>query len=265
VNYYQFHLGDYISNTVHLSPLEDLAYRRLLDLYYQTEKPISTETQLVARRLRLGCDEIKIVLKEFFELTEDGWRNARCDEEIERYQSKANTARANGKKGGRPQKNPAKTQSVNLANQEKTESKANQEPRTINQEPIKEKTKAKKPDEQFLALWRMYGLRGVRKKAWEQWQKLNESEKDQVAASIPDFIKEWPDLNYRVYFERYIRDGVFEGVLERKASGQLNIPKNTNGKSYGQPQQKMIEMPTDAEYAMSENVKRDANGDVIFD
>ncbi|NDH69342.1 MAG: DUF1376 domain-containing protein, partial [Gammaproteobacteria bacterium] len=33
MHYYQFHIGDYKSHTHHLSLLEDLAYRRLLDFY----------------------------------------------------------------------------------------------------------------------------------------------------------------------------------------------------------------------------------------
>ena len=33
--YYPFHIGDYIAHTAHLDPIEDCAYRRLLDAYYQ--------------------------------------------------------------------------------------------------------------------------------------------------------------------------------------------------------------------------------------
>ncbi|RPP48164.1 hypothetical protein IPC1156_32430, partial [Pseudomonas aeruginosa] len=38
MNFYPFHPGDYMLRTAHLEPLEDLAYRRLLDLYYVGEK-----------------------------------------------------------------------------------------------------------------------------------------------------------------------------------------------------------------------------------
>lgn len=31
MNYYPFHIGDYLTETAHLSWLEDCAYRRLLD------------------------------------------------------------------------------------------------------------------------------------------------------------------------------------------------------------------------------------------
>jgi len=37
---FQFHIGDYKSHTHHLSLIEDLAFRRLLDHYYLHEVPI---------------------------------------------------------------------------------------------------------------------------------------------------------------------------------------------------------------------------------
>jgi len=124
--------------------------------------------------------------------------------------------------------------------------------------------KKKEYSEQFEALWILYGIRGVKKTAYTQWQKLDELEKDDAAKAIPDYIKERPETGYRVYFERYLSNRVFEGVLERKAKGCLEIPKNTNGNTYGKPTQVIREMPTDAEYSASETVKRDANGVVIF-
>ena len=135
VNYYNFHIGDYIKQTVHLTPMEDICYRRLLDMYYETEQPIPTETDRVSRRLRLDTELVDSVLKEFFEYTENGWVNARCDAEISAYHVKADAARSNGKLGGRPNK----TQSVILANPAETGSKANQEPITNNQEPERKK------------------------------------------------------------------------------------------------------------------------------
>ena len=51
MNYYPFHIGDYISHTSHLSDAEDLAYRRMIDLYYQTEEPFK-DIAWVARRIK---------------------------------------------------------------------------------------------------------------------------------------------------------------------------------------------------------------------
>lgn len=108
MQYYQFHIGDYTTATVHLSPLEDLAYRRLLDFYYMKEKPIPTDIPWISRRLRLGSEDVENVLNEFFTLTDDGWENERCNADIEAFHAHIDKQRANGKKGGRPRKNPKK-------------------------------------------------------------------------------------------------------------------------------------------------------------
>ncbi len=92
MNYYPFHIGDYLSATRHLSWEEDAAYRRLLDTYYTTEKAIPAELR-AACRLVLATTEsqreaVQQVLTEFFELTPDGWVNHRADSEIESMRDK---------------------------------------------------------------------------------------------------------------------------------------------------------------------------------
>lgn len=148
MNYYQFHVGDYTLRTAHLEPLEDLAYRRLLDLYYLNEKPLQGTPEMLARviRLRSYAAEVKAVLEEFFAETDEGWRHHHCDEVIAKYQARAAQAATNGKAGGRPRKskpkpegNQEKTQSVSVGLQTVTGSKTNQEPITNNQEPEDQK------------------------------------------------------------------------------------------------------------------------------
>ena len=70
MHYYQFNIGDYKSHTEHLSEMEDLAYRRLLDFYYLHEKPIENDINKISRqiRMRTHCDCIANVLREFFVL-----------------------------------------------------------------------------------------------------------------------------------------------------------------------------------------------------
>lgn len=143
--FYSFNIRDYLTKTRHLSPLEDLAYRRCLDVYYTEESPLPKEPVRVARLIAMTDypQEVELVLKEFFVLADDGWHNERADLEIAAYHAKADTARMNGKRGGRPKKtalvseqNPAETGSVRLANPAETGSKPNQEPRTKKQEPV---------------------------------------------------------------------------------------------------------------------------------
>jgi len=145
LHYYQFNIGDYIKHTLHLSIEEDLCYRRLLDLYYDTEKPIPTDIPRVSRRLRMASEIVQSVLDEFFELTSEGYRNLRADAEIEDYHKYIEKQKANGKLGGRPKKthrfptvNPDETQT-----EPKKSLNTNHKPITNNQEPIKNNTRLK--------------------------------------------------------------------------------------------------------------------------
>ena len=137
MHYYQFNIGDYAKATRHLSNTEDLAYRRLIDLYYDKEQPLIKDVSKLSRliNMRENHEEIKTVLEDFFTETEEGYQQSRIDSEIANYHAKADAARANGKKGGRPRKakaNPDETE----GKAKKSESKANHKPITNNQEPL---------------------------------------------------------------------------------------------------------------------------------
>jgi len=99
MHYYQFNIGDYQSHTGHLSELEDLAYRRLLDWVYLHEKPIPLEINEVARhiRMRTHCESIDIVLQEFFIRTEAGWVSDRVQREIAKAGDKSQKASQSAK------------------------------------------------------------------------------------------------------------------------------------------------------------------------
>ena len=87
MHYYQFHIGDYASHTRHLSLIEDLAYRRLLDHYYLHEQPIKQRE--IARQIGMKQHEqdVLTVLEEFFLSTESGYINPRADKEIANFKS----------------------------------------------------------------------------------------------------------------------------------------------------------------------------------
>ena len=86
MNYYPFHIGDYISHTSHLTDEEDLAYRRMIDLYYMTEAPFPNDASWIARRVRTNTSIVTTLLNEFFELeSDDLWHSSRADKEIAKY------------------------------------------------------------------------------------------------------------------------------------------------------------------------------------
>jgi uncharacterized protein YdaU (DUF1376 family) len=138
LHYYKFNIAEYRKDTVHLSRLEHSIYRDLIDWYYLDEKPIPKETQSVSRRLRLASDQetnaLVSVLQDFFVWTDEGWRHKRIDQEINEYHGTCETNRVNGRKGGRPKKNPVGYDSQPTRN-------PNQEPITNNHK--KENTRLK--------------------------------------------------------------------------------------------------------------------------
>ena len=87
MKWYKFAAAEYQIKTIHLSDAEDLAYRRLLDMAYLSERPIPLDTSLVSRRIRIDQDIVDQVLSEFFEKTESGYRNRRVEEEVLAYQT----------------------------------------------------------------------------------------------------------------------------------------------------------------------------------
>jgi uncharacterized protein YdaU (DUF1376 family) len=123
MNYYPFHLGDYASHTGHLDPMEDLAYRRMLDAYYLREGQLPKDPTEIARLVRLRDDAatIRDVLNEFFEQTPEGWRHVRCDEEILKMQDKQAKARASAYASVNARKAKAQQpQSESTANAQRT-------------------------------------------------------------------------------------------------------------------------------------------------
>jgi len=130
MHYYQFNIGDYASHTRHLDLYEDLAYRRLLDMYYLHERPLNVDSAVVAKQIgmREKVQVVQDVLNEFFELGEEGWVNDRADKEIKHFHSKIQQASRAGKASAERRSN-ARSTDVQPTN--------NQEPLTNNQEPSK--------------------------------------------------------------------------------------------------------------------------------
>lgn len=86
MNYYPHHIGDYTKDTAHLSMLEDGAYRRMMDVYYSTERPLPLESGKLYRLVRAQTTAerkaVDTILGEYFERRDDGWHQKRIDAEI---------------------------------------------------------------------------------------------------------------------------------------------------------------------------------------
>jgi len=133
MHYYTFNIGDYTSHTAHLEPLEDLAYRRMLDWCYLHESPLPDSIEQIAKlvRMRTHCDCIANVLQEYFTKTEYGWEQSRIMRDIEEYHSKSEKASKAAK--ARWAQKPKESNANAL--QTHSERNANQEPITNNHKP----------------------------------------------------------------------------------------------------------------------------------
>lgn len=93
MNYYQHHIGDFNNATRHLSLVERAIYRDLLDMYYDTEKPIdASNLERLARRLQCTTEDqtsaLKYILYEFFTLDNGVYVNKRCEREIAKWKGR---------------------------------------------------------------------------------------------------------------------------------------------------------------------------------
>ncbi|CAB3635620.1 YdaU family protein [Achromobacter pestifer] len=131
MNYYPHHIGDFNSATRHLTRIERSVYRDLIELYYDTEAPLSGDADKLCRLLIARSEEeraaVTQVLSEFFTQTPHGWAHARCDAEIARYHGNQSAKSAAGKASAA--KRAQKAQGVASAVQQPLNSGAtNQEP-----------------------------------------------------------------------------------------------------------------------------------------
>jgi uncharacterized protein YdaU (DUF1376 family) len=143
MHYYNFHIGDYKSHTSHLSVIEDIAYRRLLDFYYLHEKPIKQHD--IARQIGMREHEqdVLTILDEFFLSSPQGFVHPRADKEIARFKEFAEAGKrgaakrwgANGEANSPPNATPIATN--------------NHKPITINHKPKVESTRGSRLSPDF--------------------------------------------------------------------------------------------------------------------
>lgn len=147
MHFYNHHIGDFRAGCFNMTRMERALYREMLDIYYDTERPLPDSKDDICKLLGVRDPAEKemvseILLLKFEQVEGRGYVHARCEIEIAEYHAKAEVARANGKLGGRPKKtqnkpsgNPEVTGSEPSDNPEITGSQANQKPVTSNHKP----------------------------------------------------------------------------------------------------------------------------------
>ena len=97
MHWFKHYPGDYLTATLRLTMQEDGAYRRLIDEYYSTEKPLpldKVELYLIARVVS-DADKAAVdkVVVRYFARTQHGYINRRIEEEIAKANKQADTNR----------------------------------------------------------------------------------------------------------------------------------------------------------------------------
>jgi|LakMenE01Jun11ns_1017448.scaffolds.fasta_scaffold9908792_2 uncharacterized protein YdaU (DUF1376 family) len=211
MHFYQFHIGDYKSHTHHLSLIEDLAFRRLLDHYYLHEVPIKQRD--IARQIGMRDNEQEVlaVLNEFFVSSEQGFVNPRADEEISKYRKFSE----DGKKGAAIRWHKGSNGEANSPPNATPIATNNQEPITINHKPIKEKaTVVATPV-------------GVSQSVWDDFKTLRKAKKAPITQrAIDGLIAEAKKANWTL--EQALTECCVRGWQAFKAEWVADKPRLIN-------------------------------------
>ena len=190
MHYYIHNIGDHSKRAFHLTNEEDLAFRRLKDMYFDTELPIPKNIEQVARRIRVETHWVSNVLKDFFFEREDGWHIDEIDAEIERFRKNAVKNAENGRKGGRPPSNKKPT-GFPLGCESNPNGNPNQQPTTNNQQPIEDKEKLKKEKAEKPRNTAPQCPADVSPEIWREWNLHRKKKRAQITDRVvSDFRKE---------------------------------------------------------------------------
>jgi uncharacterized protein YdaU (DUF1376 family) len=94
--FYKHHIGDFMRDTAALSMIEECVYRRLLDAYYATERPLPLNfvelTQIARAKRAHEKRAVAAIAKRYFLRSKDGYHNKRADQEIGQFKAKSESA-----------------------------------------------------------------------------------------------------------------------------------------------------------------------------
>lgn len=233
MNYYSFHIGDFRAGTVNMTRQARWIYRDMLDVYYDTERPLSLDFDRLCDDIGVMDDAERAIVQRLLRFkfieTENGFVHEVCDVVISEYRIKATTAQANGKLGGRPRKansNPEKPSGLSngfdsnaTGNLSDSESKTNQEPLTNNQKP-KKKTAAAPPF--VLPDW-------IDQTIWDTWHSTPKRKKatpEQKALAVQT-LSDWRDagLDHAASLKAAAVAG-WQGLFLRESTGAKSATQN---------------------------------------
>jgi len=164
MHYYQHHIGDFIKATSRLTDSQAMAYLRLIWMYYDSEKPLSNDIEVLALQIGLPIDDVHLLLRAYFRLEDGVWKHSRCDAEIEEYRSFVDKKSLAGKASAEQRKNKRLTTAEQVLNECSTDVQLtnNHKPITNNQEYI----------DRFDVFWKQYPRKVAKPNALKAWLKI---------------------------------------------------------------------------------------------
>lgn len=134
MHYYQHHIGDFIKATARLSDSQTIVYLRLLWMYYDSEKPLKNDLEVLAMQTGGDLHDVDLLLRAYFNLQNGVWHHSRCDIEIGEYQELITKKSNAGKTSAEQRKNKRSTRVKQMLDTSSTDEQLtnNHKPRTIN-------------------------------------------------------------------------------------------------------------------------------------
>ena len=176
MHYYQHHIGDFVRDTARLTDTQCMAYLRLIWMYYNTEKPLPDDPEGLAFQVGASEQDVRLILKHYFEIDGDLYRHKRCDKGIADYHSKKEKA-AKSANARWSNASAMRTHTERTANERVLD--ANQEPRTNNQ--IKKATTVAAPE-------------GVSSEVWESFVQHRKVKKAAITPLVMEMLVEQSKL-----------------------------------------------------------------------
>lgn len=233
---YLFNIKTFDQATRHLTRVERSLYRDLIDLYYDTERPLTAvDFDYLARRVLARTDEekaaLQCVLDEFFERTGDVYSHDYIDNEIERYKAnnsqksiagkasaEARRKKAEERKKRRAIKSNEHSTHVEHALNTRSTAVQNHEQETMNHEPPKTLV-ADAPE-------------FINADAWNEWiEYRKQSKKKMTPATVTKqtmFLAQYDKVIQAIIINQSIQNG-WAGLFEPKgASNGIQNPTNNS-------------------------------------
>jgi uncharacterized protein YdaU (DUF1376 family) len=105
MNWYKFNISEFYEKLGDLTVLEELVYRRLIDLYYLNEEALPNNMLELIDAVDMGDEHtVERVLESFFVLgkEDDCWHDEVIDRDLMNRKHQVSINRKIGQKGGRP-------------------------------------------------------------------------------------------------------------------------------------------------------------------